>query len=203
MISVFHYEPLSTTTVADSYLRDQGGILVKMLFHSGLHRCSYRYPQLSNEDRELRKRIFWSAYALDRYLAQSLGIPVSLPDLDIDVCISGRKELHEPTRSDIHGMPKRSNSVEGHANESQDPVDDHPTPTSHTASHNPSEPLGREIVLANFVEYGTFFAHPHSIARLIHGLVPCRQACGTLARHFPRITPVAPSRPAYSFVSPL
>lgn len=131
-----------------------GGSVAKLMYHAGLHRCPYRYPQLSNEDRELRKRIFWSAYALDRYLSQSLGIPVSLPDPEIDVCVSGRKELHETTRSDIHGIPT---SVGAPTNESQDRVNDQQTPASHSDSHNAVENLGREIILANFVEYGTLF----------------------------------------------
>jgi len=55
-----------------------GGMLLRNMFHAGLHRCPLRYAQLSPEDCEIRKRIFWSAYALDRHLSQSLGAPLTL-----------------------------------------------------------------------------------------------------------------------------
>jgi hypothetical protein len=74
-----------------------GGILVRLLFHGGFHRCPHRYSQLSHHDRELRKRIFWSAYAMDRYLSQALGHPLGLQDSDIDVCVYGTPEIHQPS----------------------------------------------------------------------------------------------------------
>lgn len=70
------------------------GIILKLVYHAGLHRCPLRYAQLTMEDCEIRKRIFWSAYALDRYLSLSLGDPNTYQDSDIDVCLSGR-ELHK------------------------------------------------------------------------------------------------------------
>jgi hypothetical protein len=92
---------------------------------------------------------------MDRYLSQSLGIPVSLPDLEIDVCVSGRREIHEPDRLD--GLPEAGLHDE---NETQDHIDDHQTPNAHTASRNVTESSSREVVLANFVEYGTSHTHP-------------------------------------------
>ncbi|RMZ90838.1 hypothetical protein DV736_g1943, partial [Chaetothyriales sp. CBS 134916] len=71
-----------------------GGIIVKLIFHAGLHRCPLRYAHLSPEDCEIRKRIFWSAYALDRHCALCLGDPNTIQDNDIDVCLSG-SELHK------------------------------------------------------------------------------------------------------------
>ncbi|KAK4498172.1 hypothetical protein PRZ48_010829 [Zasmidium cellare] len=107
-----------------------GGLLSRLLYHAGLHRCPYRYPQLSNEDRDLRKRILWSSYALDRYICQALGIPVSLTDSEIDVCIPGRKEQH------------------GNGS----------TPDVPPKSENDSKPsaetdISKEVILANFVEH--------------------------------------------------
>ncbi|KAF2137597.1 uncharacterized protein K452DRAFT_291415 [Aplosporella prunicola CBS 121167] len=72
-----------------------GGTLAKSLFHAGLHRCPYRYPQLSEHERDLRKRLFWSAYVVDRYLSQGLGLPLGFQDSDIDVCLPG-EERHRP-----------------------------------------------------------------------------------------------------------
>ena len=71
-----------------------GGVLVKLLFHGGFHRCPSRYSQISRHDCDIRKRIFWSAYATDRYLSQALGHPLGMQDSDIDVCLPGTKELH-------------------------------------------------------------------------------------------------------------
>ncbi|EXJ91587.1 hypothetical protein A1O3_00135 [Capronia epimyces CBS 606.96] len=80
------------------------GILVKLIYHSGLHRCPLRYAQLSLEECEIRKRIFWSAYALDRHCNLSLGDPNIIQDDDIDVCLYG-PELHKAGGPDIIADP--------------------------------------------------------------------------------------------------
>lgn len=83
-----------------------GGLVIRSLIKSGYHRCPFRYPQLSADDREMRKRIFWSAYNLDRFLSQALGHPLGLQDSDIDVC-QPEHEIHEPTPRGIpqNGIP--------------------------------------------------------------------------------------------------
>ncbi|KAL3421508.1 C6 transcription factor [Phlyctema vagabunda] len=73
-----------------------GGMIFKSIYNAGLHRCPYRYEQISLQDRDIRKRIFWSAYAIDRYLSQALGHPLGIQDSDIDVCSPGTAELHKP-----------------------------------------------------------------------------------------------------------
>jgi len=70
------------------------GLLSRLLLHAGLHRCPFRYEQLDSGLKDLRKRIFWSAYILDRYLSQALGLPPTIADSDIDVCAPGCPELH-------------------------------------------------------------------------------------------------------------
>lgn len=175
-----------------------GGILAKLLYHAGLHRCPYRYPQLSNEDRELRKRIFWSAYALDRYLSQSLGIPVSLPDPEIDVCVSGRQEIHEPAQRDMHGMPKPGapELVATPGSEAQVHIDNHLTPVSHNATPNAPDSSSREIILANFVEHGmssTIVPLPSFLTLIC---VACRSARRAFVGYLPCLNPLAPSRSA-------
>lgn len=75
------------------------GIIIKVIYHAGLHRCPLRYAQLSLEECEIRKRIFWSAYALDRHCNLSLGDPNIIQDDDIDVCLSG-PELHKAVARD-------------------------------------------------------------------------------------------------------
>jgi Fungal specific transcription factor domain len=83
-----------------------GGIIVKLIYHSGLHRCPLRYAQLSESDCDIRKRIFWTAYALDRHCSLSLGDPNTIQDTDIDVCLSGR-ELHKAVARDLLTHPEQ------------------------------------------------------------------------------------------------
>lgn len=91
-----------------------GGLLNKSIFHAGLHRCPFRYSQLSDYERDMRKRIFWSAYTLDRYLSQGLGIPLGFQDSDIDVCMPG-KEVHKPpsVRPSPSSLPRESSTSSG------------------------------------------------------------------------------------------
>jgi hypothetical protein len=63
-----------------------GGLIVRMTFQIGLHRCPVRYASFTTEDIQLRKRLFWTVYCLDRHLCQSLGLPLGIRDDDIDVC---------------------------------------------------------------------------------------------------------------------
>lgn len=113
-----------------------GGILLRLIMHAGLHRCPYRYPQLSNENRELRKRVFWTAYVLDRYLSQALGLPLMISDTDIDVCMPTAREVHTPRPVD-HAMSDAATL--------RNAQDTHQQQTSDKAP--------REIVLANYIEY--------------------------------------------------
>ncbi|KAF2012938.1 hypothetical protein BU24DRAFT_465287 [Aaosphaeria arxii CBS 175.79] len=73
-----------------------GGLILRSVYKSGLHRCPFRYSTLDASDRDIRKRVFWSVYTLDRYISQSLGYPLGIQDSDIDVCLPGAVELHEP-----------------------------------------------------------------------------------------------------------
>ncbi|CAG9990707.1 unnamed protein product [Clonostachys byssicola] len=72
------------------------GALTRMMYHAGIHRCPFRYLQLPEPVRGIRKRIFWCAYIFDRHLGQALGHPLSFNDIDVDVCVPGMPELHRP-----------------------------------------------------------------------------------------------------------
>ena len=74
-----------------------GGIIIRLLFQMGMHRCPYRYTAFSPQDRVLRQRIFWSVYCLDRQICQSLGIPLTLRDDDIDVCMLDNEQHGSPS----------------------------------------------------------------------------------------------------------
>ncbi|KAK6503471.1 hypothetical protein TWF481_008488 [Arthrobotrys musiformis] len=71
-----------------------GGLIVRMAFDLGLHRCPCRY-RLSFGETEvsIRRRIFWTVYNLDRYLCQALGLPLGIRDEDVDVCLPNN-EIH-------------------------------------------------------------------------------------------------------------
>ena len=61
-----------------------GGLIIRMALQMGLHRCPQRYPSFSPAQRELRHRVFFSLYCIDRFICQSTGLPLSLRDDDID-----------------------------------------------------------------------------------------------------------------------
>lgn len=50
----------------------------------GLHRKRRAEPKTDLIDHECRKRVFWCAYSLDKYLSSALGRPRSFYDEDID-----------------------------------------------------------------------------------------------------------------------
>ncbi|KAG4434752.1 hypothetical protein IFR05_009778 [Cadophora sp. M221] len=150
-----------------------GGILMRLIFHGGFHRCPCRYSQLSAHDSDMRKRIFWSTYAIDRYLSQALGLPLGIQDSDIDVCIPGADELHRPVLQNQGSITKPATTdvslhlPEGHQNLTQDPsaaslVSSEISPRPATAS-DPPHHKGRgsfndkrpgEEALAQYVSYG-------------------------------------------------
>lgn len=76
-----------------------GGLVLRSIFKSGLHRCPVRYKHLTTTDHDMRKRVFWSAYCLDRYVSQTLGHPLGIQDSDFDVCPPGDIDLHQPVRT--------------------------------------------------------------------------------------------------------
>ncbi|KAF5008350.1 hypothetical protein FDECE_5393 [Fusarium decemcellulare] len=83
-------------TVSLRHASSVGGLIIKSIVQTGMHRCPFRYWHLSPDERSMRKRIFWSFYVLDRFLSQSLGHPNGIQDSDIDVCAPGHRDLHDP-----------------------------------------------------------------------------------------------------------
>jgi hypothetical protein len=71
-------------------------LISELVLEAGLHRCPCRYPTtfVTGADQELRKRLFYSVYVLDRFLSKQLGLPLLLRDVDIDVCLPGAMEIH-------------------------------------------------------------------------------------------------------------
>ena len=128
------------------------GMTLKLIFHSGLHRCPLRYAQLSAEDCEIRKRIFWSAYALDRHLSISLGDPNVLQDSDIDVCLSGR-ELHKSVSQEQRISARKEMRLHmGNIGE-DDTVPSPEDPRAEQETPQGKERANREAALTSYVRY--------------------------------------------------
>lgn len=126
------------------------GLLERLVTHAGLHRCPFRYAQLSNNDRNLRKRIFWSVYALDRYLSQALGLPVSMSDSDLDVCVPLAEEIHVPKCS---GVSSAQGHNTGYPTKHIMEVNASYHDLEREEEHMPGEKLQRETVLANYIQH--------------------------------------------------
>jgi hypothetical protein len=62
------------------------GLAVRMAFQLGLHRCPLKMIGMPIKEAELRKRLFWSIFCIDRYICIRLGIPLGIHTEDIDVC---------------------------------------------------------------------------------------------------------------------
>jgi hypothetical protein len=76
-----------------------GGLVIRMAVQLGLHRCPGRFSSFSASERELRQRVFWSIYVLDRFICQSMGLPLGLNDDDVDVCYPLSEQHHTQTNS--------------------------------------------------------------------------------------------------------
>ncbi|KAI9931774.1 hypothetical protein ASPWEDRAFT_169385 [Aspergillus wentii DTO 134E9] len=141
-----------------------GGCTLRSMLHGGFHRCPFRYKELSSHDRQLRKRVFWCAYAIDRYLSQALGLPLGIQDSDIDVCTPGACEVHTQQAYSAQvlktGSYAFSQSREPSTGET--PVrDDGMTPPTETqqkrhdnVAQGTEEQRKREATLASYVESG-------------------------------------------------
>ncbi|ETS86977.1 hypothetical protein PFICI_00805 [Pestalotiopsis fici W106-1] len=60
------------------------GLAMRTAIDAGMHRNQH-YQTLPSEEADLRRRLFWSVYVIERSVAWHLKRPVSLSDLDIDV----------------------------------------------------------------------------------------------------------------------
>ncbi|GIK06616.1 hypothetical protein Aspvir_002266 [Aspergillus viridinutans] len=99
--AVFSVQLVLTSVLRLNTASRVGGLITRTAFHLGLHRCPARFSCFSHEDADIRRRLFWSIYCLERYLSQALGTPPNIQDDDIDVCYPG-SERH----GDIGKMPQ-------------------------------------------------------------------------------------------------
>lgn len=73
------------------------GLAIRTCIDLGLHREAY-YGNLSPYEGQLRRRLFWTVYFLERVIAVSLGRPYSVADRDIDVAMP--LEIDDTVRDD-------------------------------------------------------------------------------------------------------
>jgi hypothetical protein len=78
------------------------GIAAHLAFQLRLHRCPNRNRELPEKEAELRKRLFWSVFCMDRYISIRLGNPTVLSSDDIDVCYP-QFERHVSVNGDVMG----------------------------------------------------------------------------------------------------
>ncbi|GKZ21772.1 hypothetical protein AbraIFM66951_008764 [Aspergillus brasiliensis] len=60
------------------------GLAMRICIDLGLHRES-QYRRMRPYEGQMRRRLFWSVYLVERYVAWSLGRPFSIPEEEIDV----------------------------------------------------------------------------------------------------------------------
>lgn len=130
------------------------GLLSRAIFLAGLHRCPVRYRELSANDCDIRKRLFWSIYVLDRFLSQALGHPLGIQDSDVDVCSLAGPELHHH-RFLTHGPPDHPDGAASNGHPGQDapsaPAGDQGP--GGPASSGSSQQRDRHLILFCQVEY--------------------------------------------------
>lgn len=88
-----------------------GGLVIRLAFQMGLHRCPARFSSFTVGEQQLRQRLFWSIYCIDRHLCQALGLPLTIRDDDVDVCypdaerhvVSGRRST-QSSKTDSQSM---------------------------------------------------------------------------------------------------
>ncbi|BEJ13085.1 hypothetical protein CspHIS471_0302590 [Cutaneotrichosporon sp. HIS471] len=135
------------------------GTVTKLAFEAGLHRCPDRYPATftSTAEREMRKRVFWSLYTLDRLLTAEFGIPIMLHDTDVDTCIPGGSERHPLCPPSPEGHPARHDQVSSEDRRKRRRVSESPHDPLSTSpqiqgqsveSHQPAEPQRQRLLPA-------------------------------------------------------
>lgn len=94
MRPAMHLSGVLASELTDAYVRMADH--PELAFEAGLHRCPERYTSTFTlpADRQLRKRVFYSLYVLDRILTAEFGVPIMLHDSDVDTCVPGGIERH-------------------------------------------------------------------------------------------------------------
>ncbi|KAH6625552.1 fungal-specific transcription factor domain-containing protein [Boeremia exigua] len=76
------------------------GISAHLTFQLHLYKCPGRTCPPTDKEAELRKRLFWSVFCIDRYISIRLGNPSVISSEDIDVCYP-QSERHNQGHIDV------------------------------------------------------------------------------------------------------
>lgn len=85
------------------------GLALRIVFQLGLHRCPNSLASIPAREIELRKRLFWSMYCIDRQICIRLGIPLGVRTDEMDVCFP-QDESHREHEEESDGRPKNPRS---------------------------------------------------------------------------------------------
>ncbi|KAF2016941.1 hypothetical protein BU24DRAFT_140937 [Aaosphaeria arxii CBS 175.79] len=96
-------------------------LAVRLLFQLNLHKCPFKMTGSARAEANLRKRLFWSMFCLDRYVCIRLGTPVGIRSEDVDVChlhdelhlAQGHKNTEHDSRLDFLDFLARHASIRG------------------------------------------------------------------------------------------
>lgn len=91
------------------------GLAVRIAFQLGLHRCPMKMSGLPRKEADLRKRLFWTIFCIDRYICIRLGTPLGIRSEDIDVCYP-HAERHDSTTESCRDRDGRLDLLEFLAN---------------------------------------------------------------------------------------
>jgi len=76
------------------------GLSARIVLRLGLHRCPSHYAMFSTTEIDVRKRLFFSIFCIDRFICSRLGLPPAIRDEDLDVCLPGTEE-HQGVGHDV------------------------------------------------------------------------------------------------------
>lgn len=79
------------------------GLASRIVFQLGLHRCPLALHLAPSKEVELRKRLFWSVFCIDRYVCIRLGTPLGIRSDEVDVCYP-HTERHSSANAHQAGM---------------------------------------------------------------------------------------------------
>ncbi|KAH8728072.1 fungal-specific transcription factor domain-containing protein [Phaeosphaeriaceae sp. PMI808] len=70
------------------------GLATRMVFQLALNRCPHKATSTPEKEPELRKRLFWSIYCIDRYICIRLGTPLGIRSDETNVCFPHDERHH-------------------------------------------------------------------------------------------------------------
>ncbi len=150
------------------------GLAMRTCVDLGLHREAY-YGNMPPYEGQLRRRLFWTVYFLERVIAVSVGRPYSIADRDIDAQLP--LEIDDTVRDD--GLIARTLAVA-------------PSPTFQASRPSSNLTLGVQCIrlkrLESYIQ-GTIYRVDKPIASLVSKISPTLKLLEDWHRALPPSTP--------------